>query len=386
MLLSECLAVGAFLSASAFIVYVLFGYPLLLAWLSRRHPAPAVRKDSAATPHVSVIMPVRNGERWLAAKLDSLLALDYPRHRLDAIYVVSDGSTDGSGPIAARYAAQGHPVKLLELPPGGKAVALNAAFAHLRENQIPSEVLFLTDVRQPLDPACLRQLVASLADPTVGAVSGELILRAGASSEEVNTGLYWNYEKWIRKRLSRLDSVLGATGAVYAIRRSLVTNLPPGTLLDDVHLPLNAFFQGYRVVLDETARAYDTAATLDNEFHRKVRTLAGNYQLLGQFPALLLPWRNRLWIHFFSHKFGRLLLPWALALCAAATPWLPAPWWWLAAAAQAAFYATAWADRWIPERTIPKKLSSPVRTFCTLMLASAMAASILISPRRQFWK
>lgn len=383
MHLSESWAVLLFLIAAVFVLYTLFGYPLLLAFLSRRRPGPAIQKDPLYRALVSVVMPVKNGERWLAAKLDSLLAMDYPHECFDAIYVISDGSTDRTAEIVTSYAHRntGVPVKLLNVPPGGKALALNAAFGQVR-----GDILFLTDVRQPLEKTCLSQLVACFADPTVGAVSGELIIRDGTSSEEANTGLYWKYEKWIRKGLSKIDSVLGATGAVYAIRRSLAAELPAGTLLDDVHLPLNAFFQGYRVILDDSARAYDIPTSLDSEFRRKVRTLAGNYQLLGRFPALLLPWRNRMWIHFMSHKFGRLILPWALLLAAAASLFLPPPWRALAVAAQLGFYSLAYADRWLPEGFVLKKLSSPVRTFCVLMAATALAASILISPKRQFWK
>lgn len=375
-------AVYIFAFAALFTLYILFLYPLLLAALGRFQRVRPVRKDPNFVASVSVVMPVRNGEAWLAAKLDSLLALDYPRPLLDAIFVVSDGSTDGTDEIARSYGQQtGGLVRTIRLTPGGKALALNAAFAEAR-----SEILFLTDVRQPLEGSCLRELVACFADPEIGAASGELIIRDGNSQEMVNTGLYWRYEKWIRKQLSRIDSVLGATGAVYAIRRSLVAELPAGTLLDDVQLPLNAFFRGYRVILDDSARAYDIPTALDAEFRRKVRTLAGNYQLLPRFPQLFHPGRNRMWIHFLSHKFGRLLLPFALLAAAGAAPLLPAPWNWWALAGQVVFYGAALADPLMPERSFPKKITSPVRTFCVMMLATLSATSILFSPQRSFWK
>ena len=149
------------------------------------------------------------------------------------------------------------------------------------------EILFFTDVRQTLAADSLRNLIANFADPKVGVVSGELVILDKAGHEDAQVGLYWKYEKWLRKRLSRIDSLPGATGCIYAMRRELAGPLPPDCLLDDVYLPMIAFFRGRRLVLDETAKAYDTAISRETEFWRKVRTQAGVYQLLGWFPQLL---------------------------------------------------------------------------------------------------
>ena len=149
-------------------------------------------------------------------------------------------------------------------------------------------------------------------------------------------------------------------------------------------LPLQAFFAGYRVVFEERARAYDYPTSLDSEFRRKVRTLAGNYQLIGYLPQLLGP-ANRLWLHFVSHKLARLLLPFALLLLLATAPFLPPPWHIVCTAAQVAFYLIALADPFIPGSFPGKKLSSPVRTFFVLMAASFCAASILFRPKADFW-
>ena len=308
--------------------------------------------------------------------MDSLLALDYPPGLID-IYVLSDGSTDSTAAIAARFADRS--VHFQQLPHGGKAAALNAGLA-----LATGEILFLTDVRQALEPGSLRALISCFADPAVGAVSGELIIRDGATLEEANVGLYWKYEKWLRKRLSALDSVLGATGCIYAMRRGLARPLPPGCLLDDMFLPLQAFFAGYRVVFEEQARAYDYPTSLDSEFRRKVRTLAGNYQLIGYLPQLLGP-ANRLWLHFVSHKLARLLLPFALLLLLATAPFLPPPWHIVCTAGQLAFYLIALGDPLIPGSFPGKKLSSPARTFVVLMAASFCAASILFRPKADFW-
>ncbi len=111
---------------------------------------------------------------------------------------------------------------------------------------------------------------------------------------------------------------MGATGCIYAMRRELAAPLPEGTLNDDMYLPLEAFFRGYRVILDDSALAFDYPTPLASEFRRKVRTLAGVYQIVGSYPALLGP-RNRMWIHFFSHKLARLVMPWAMIVAAGAS-------------------------------------------------------------------
>jgi cellulose synthase/poly-beta-1,6-N-acetylglucosamine synthase-like glycosyltransferase len=362
-------------AAAGFLLYTLFLYPLLLHAIARRRERPVRR--GPVTPAVSVLIAARNGAPWLAAKLDSVLELDYPAEQIREILVVSDGSTDETAAIAARYARRG--VRLLEVPPGGKARAINAGLPLLT-----GELVFFTDVRQRLEQDCLRRLAACMADPEVGAVSGELVLLRGDNEEQVNVSAYWRYEFWIRGNLSRLDSIFGATGAIYLMRRALTGPLPEDALLDDMHQPLGAFFRGYRLVVEPGAMAYDHPVTLDNEFRRKVRTLAGNFQILRAFPALLGP-GNRMWIHFVSTKLARLLLPYALLAIAGATPWLPAPWALLLGAGQAAFYGLALADPLLPDGSALKRLTAPVRTFTVLMAASLCAAVILFVPAGRLW-
>jgi biofilm PGA synthesis N-glycosyltransferase PgaC len=368
------LGIAIFLLSAGFVVYVVLGYPALLALAARRAKRPVQKQPAERT--VSILLPVRNGERWIRAKLESIYALDYPRELVEVI-VVCDGCRDATAKVAAAFDAPN--LHVLSIGPSGKAVALNVAM-----ERATGEILLFTDVRQQLAPDALKELVACFSDPSVGVASGELIIRDGATHAESNVGLYWKYEKWIRGNLSRIDSMLGATGAIYAMRRSLARPLAPGTILDDVNLPLSAFFQGYRIVLDEAAKAYDEPAALHTEFRRKLRTLAGVYQSIGAFPALLGP-RNRMWLHFMSHKFGRLLLPWALIAMAAASFALPGAWRALALAAQAAFYGVAVLDTAMPERWPIKRLTSPVRTFVVLMIAAAGAVSIFFVPPRALW-
>jgi poly-beta-1,6-N-acetyl-D-glucosamine synthase len=369
-----CTAV--FLVSGAFCVYTLAGYPLLLGILARLRTKP-VRK-AHERKSVSVLLPVFNGAAWIGAKLETLLALDYPRELIE-ILVISDGSTDATDSIVTKYAGRGG-IRLLRAPHRGKAAALNRALAEAR-----GEILFFTDVRQQLHPESLSNLVSCFADPAVGVASGELVILKGARREESSVGLYWKYEKWIRKRLSRVDSVPGATGCIYAMRRELAVPLPENLLVDDMYLPLAAFFRDYRVILDDSALAYDYPTQLSGEFRRKVRTQAGVFQIVGQYPGLLSP-ANRMWIHFLSHKLARLFLPYALIAIAVSSFGLPAPWAAPAWSAQALFYGVALADRWIPESSPFKRISSPCRAFVVLVAAALCATLILFVPGEVLWK
>lgn len=364
-----------FAACALAIAYVLAGYPLLLGLLARYRARPVQKRLEPRT--VSIIIAVHNGEMFLRNKLRSVLALRYPRELMQ-ILVVSDGSTDATEAIAAEFAGQG--VGLLRNPRAGKPAALNAGI-----RQATGEILVLTDVRQELEPESVERLVACFADPVVGVVSGELLIRQGALHEEANIGLYWRFESWIRKQLSALDSMFGATGPFYAMRRSLAVPIPGDVLLDDVYLPLAAFFRGFRLIVEPAARAIDYPTTLDTEFRRKVRTLAGNYQIIGHFPALLGP-ANRMWLHFVSYKLGRLLLPFALIGLAVASFGLPRPWALAALGAQLAGYGLAALDSWIPAGWLLKRLSSPARTFVVMMLAALCAVQVFFVPPRKLWK
>jgi cellulose synthase/poly-beta-1,6-N-acetylglucosamine synthase-like glycosyltransferase len=369
------LALAVFLAGVLFAVYVLAGYPLLLAWLAKRHGKP-VKRDSKLRS-VSVVIAVRDGERWMERKLRSVLALDYPRELLEVI-VVSDGSRDGTEEIVRGFADR--TVRLISsAEPVGKAAALNLGIPAAR-----NEILLLTDVRQDLDPPGLRKLIACFADPQVGVVSGDLIIRRGSDTGEQDVGMYRRYESWIRARVSAIDSMFGATGSYYTMRRELAVTVPKGTLLDDMYLPLAAFFLGYRLIIEPEALAFDDPTALDAEFSRKVRTLAGNWQILARYPALLSP-RNRMLLHFVSHKFGRLLLPYGLVAAGVASFWLRSPLREIAWVGQALFYGLALVHPLLPEGLL-KRVSSPFRTFVVLMLADLCAPVFVFVPTARLWK
>jgi poly-beta-1,6-N-acetyl-D-glucosamine synthase len=369
------MSIFVFILSVIFILYVLVGYPLMLALWARAFPRP-IRKEFAPQ-RVSVVVPVRNGARWVEAKIKSLLQSDYPADLLD-ILIVSDGSTDNTEQLVRGYPDAR--VRLLPLRPGGKATAVNRGL-----EQVTGELVVLTDVRQTFDPSAVRLLTACFADPSVAVVTGELVIREGATHEQYNTGLYWQYEKWIRRNLNRIDAMLGATGSIYAIRRELAVRIPPEILLDDVYVPFALALPGRRIYFEDDAKAYDLPTSLNTEFWRKVRTQAGVYQILFRFPALLSPF-NRRFIHFLSHKLGRLLLPFAMLTAALSSFFLPAPWRMPILSAQGLFYLLAIADPVIPERSLLKRLSAVIRAFVVLTAAAFCALAVFVLPAQKLWK
>lgn len=349
------------------LVYSYAGYPLLMRALSLRRPQP--ERPPVVPPAVSILLVAHNEGPRIGRRLRNLMALCYPKARVE-ILVGSDGSTDDTVERARR---QGGGVTVVAYQRRrGKSAVLNDLVRRAR-----GQILVLADARQTFAADALLQLVRNFADPRVGAVSGSLILTTHQRSEAVGEGMgfYWRYEKMIRSAESRFDSTVGATGAIYAIRRELYEPLPEGTLLDDVVVPLAIAKRGYRVLFDGTARAYDRASrSAREELTRKVRTIAGNFQLFFRDPLLLSPWHNRLWFQIVSHKALRLLSPGLMAAAFAANLALvPIPAYRWILAAQIAFYALAIAgfrQRRSPRRSL---LLSVPYTICLLNGAVVLA-------------
>ena len=288
-----------------FTLYAYVGYPALLAVWSRLRRRPVHREPFE--PTVTLIVAAHNEADRLEAKIRNCRALDYPREKLKII-VALDGCTDGTASRVDRLA--GPDLEVVCLPERrGKAVALNAALARATH-----EVVVFADARQRIEPGALRELLAPLADPEVGVVTGELVLTDGRGKESgAGAGLYWRYEKKVRALESEVHSVVGATGALYAARRVLIEPLPEGTLIDDVLIPMRIVLAGKRCVREPRARVFDrVSCCAEAEYHRKVRTLAGNFQLVALMPELVMPGRNPVWLQFVSHKVARLLVPYAL--------------------------------------------------------------------------
>jgi len=285
------------------LLYTCVGYPVL-AWV-RAGLRPRLPRAQDIEPTVTLIIVAHNEAARIAGRIQNLLALDYPRDRVE-IVIGSDGSTDLTAQRARAYEQDGVSVVAFESR-RGKPAALNDLVRQAR-----GEIVVLADARQRFDRDALRALVGPFADPDVGAVSGELILLSNGGGTPVGDGVgfYWRYEKFIRRHESLAESTPGATGAIYAIRRELFEPVPADTILDDVLIPLRIARRGYRVLLEPRARAYDhVAATGQEEFTRKVRTMAGKFQLFARERWLLSPFSNPLWLQTVSRICLRLLVP-----------------------------------------------------------------------------
>ncbi len=288
------------------ILYSYAVYPAIMWILSRLLPRPW--KTAAINPSVSVVLAVHNGALLLPGKIKHLLSLDYPN--IKEIILVSDGSTDGTAELLAGSLPK--PLKAIILrEKGGKAAAVNAGVA-----EATGDLILFVDIRPELAPGAIQQLVRNFADPKVGCVAGDLNLRQeghDATSGAVG-GVYWRYEQWIRGCEAIFDSPVGVYGGFYAIRRELFVPQPAGLILDDMFEPLSIIRQGYRSVLDLEACVYDIwPKKVAREFERKVRTLAGNFQLFKVAPWTLTP-QNRVLFQLVSHKVMRLIVPYLLIL------------------------------------------------------------------------
>ena len=321
--------------ALALIGYAYAGYPALMWWLARRRPRPVRR--APIRPRVSIVIAAWNEAQNIGGKLLDLSRQTYPQELLEVI-VACDGSRDGTPWFAQRARNLfGERLRVLWSDEHrGKAAALDAAVEAAR-----GEVLVFTDARQRLSPEAVTALVENFGDPEVGAVGGELVLAGDAPA-----GAYWRYEAALRRWESTAGSMVGVSGALYALRRELWRPLPEETILDDVLVPMRARLARKRVVLEPLARAFDDAAESPREFWRKVRTLSGNYQLLVLEPALLLPWRNPSWFGLVSHKLLRLVVPYAMVVALFAAAALPEPWRFVFFGGQLLAYALA-AGRWL---------------------------------------
>jgi cellulose synthase/poly-beta-1,6-N-acetylglucosamine synthase-like glycosyltransferase len=332
-------------------------------------------------PSISIVIAARNEAARLPARVRNLLDQEYPGRR--DILVVSDGSTDR--PADALASLLGDEVRLLEVPAGGKPLALNAGVA-----AATGEIMVFADARQQFAPGALMALVRNFSDPSVGGVTGELVLDCEQSAGTDSTigegiGLYWTYEKWLRRNEARVWSTLGATGAIYALRRRCWRPLPAAALLDDVLAPMRAVLAGCRIVCEEEAIAYDRASVdAGAESRRKTRTLAGNYQILAQEPRLLVPFVNPVWLQYVSHKIGRLVVPWALvALLVASIALAPVhPVYALALGVQGVFYGLALAGALFEAR---ERFARVAYTF-VMMNVSAVAGLLALRRGREVWR
>lgn len=319
----------------AVITYTYVGYPVIMFLLARF--SPRRWKKGIFDAPVSVVMAVHNGASQIQVQVEHLLSLN--PDRVQEVIIVSDGSNDGTAEIL-RDLRRPRLRTILLSEQVGKATALNSGIA-----AATGEILLFIDIRPKVSPGALEKLLNNFADPSVGCVAGELVLNTDGHDAAASTvsGVYWRYEQWLRNCEAAWDSPVGVYGGFYAARRSLVRQFPDGIILDDMFQPLSILRQGYRSVLDRSAIVFDTwPGKVSGEFQRKIRTLAGNYQLFSMAPWTLGP-RNRVLFQLVSHKVMRVLVPYFFLLLLLSATWLAADSmvWRIVAAAQWIFWLTA---------------------------------------------
>jgi cellulose synthase/poly-beta-1,6-N-acetylglucosamine synthase-like glycosyltransferase len=366
-----------FWSSFTLIFLTYAGYPICLYLWARFRPRPI--RQATIFPSVTILLAVRNEATKLPSKLRNLAELDYPPDRLEII-VVSDGSMDETNEILAAW-EKPHRQAVILAKHRGKAEALNRGVA-----QAGGEIIVFTDARQIITSDALKNLVSNFADPSVGCASGELIIAessTGTSAEGVS--LYWRMEKNIRHWEGLTGSTVGATGAFYAVRRHLIAHVPPETILDDVYIPLQVIKQGHRVVFERSAHAQDDLKpTARQEFHRKVRTLVGNYQLL-ELASWVVTRSNPVRLQFVCHKLLRLLMPFALMGLLVSTMWLRRDIYALALGVQLIFYGLATLSVFRVPYGIISRVSQISLAFLVLNTAAAVALAYFITGRKAVW-
>jgi cellulose synthase/poly-beta-1,6-N-acetylglucosamine synthase-like glycosyltransferase len=288
------------LIAVALLLCVWVVYPLTIAFVASVLRRRAGAEDQPSLARVSVVIATREEDAVVIERLGNCLETDYPLDRIEVV-VARDAAHAGS-PLANENTAR--VVCVSADPPGGKAATLNAGV-----RAAGGEVVVFADSHQQYRRDTIPELVRALARDRVGAVSGRLEIRSTSLA-----AVYWRYERWLRRIEAQVHSSIGATGAVYAIRRSLWQPLPAGLLLDDVYTPMRIVLAGWRVAFSDTAVAIETRQpSAKQEYVRKVRTLTGVLQLCSWLPAVLVPVRNPVWIQFVFHKLLRMLTPYASA-------------------------------------------------------------------------
>lgn len=370
-----------FFTSGFLIFYHYLLYPAVLILLARRRaanaPAPTSEND-AGLPTVTLLIAAYNEARVIEDKLRNSLALDYPRAKLE-IMVVSDGSTDTTPEIVASFASQGVR-SLFESPRRGKTAALNRGVA-----AASGEIVIFSDANNDFDKNAIRLLVRHFQDVTVGGVSGSKKIYADSGREStVGDSLYWRYESALKLAESRLGSITAADGEIFAIRHKLFQPIDPALINDDAAITINLVQSGYRVLYEPDAHSYEHASiNIEDDFHVKVRMVAGGFQTLFHYWRFLLLPRRGFAFAFLSHKLLRWLMPLLLmAFAVASLSLYERRLGELAIAAQLLFYGLAVAG-WRQRRrgALPNYLYVPFY-FCTMNLAALLGLLRFLNGRQ----
>lgn len=373
-----------FWAAVAVILFTYIVFPALIFIRGRLVRKPYTVAD--ITPPVSMIIAAHNEAANIAAKLDNVLAMDYPREQFEVI-VASDGSNDGTNEIVQGYAAQN--VRLLALPRQGKAPALDAGVAASR-----GEILVFSDANSMYHPQSLRALARPFADPDVGGVAGNQVYTSKKSASLSGDGeqSYWSFDRKLKQSQSKSGNAISATGAIYAIRRSLFRGVPVG-VTDDFAVSTDVIAQGKRLVFAPDAIAYEpVAGTGGVEFGRKTRVITrGLRGVLVVRRELLNPFRYGFYaFQLFSHKVLRRLVVFPLVLLLIVSPflWNTGLIYQVATAAQLVFYGCALVGMLFHSSTLGRlKIFTIPFFFCMVNVAALIAAINLIRGHRiDFWE
>lgn len=373
-----------FWSCAIILAYTFVGYPLILKVLTCRNSRTELPEfKDAELPALSIILCIYNGANQLKARIDNLKKSDYPQDKIHII-VISDGSTDHPATIVN---ALNYPnLTFIEYEQNkGKSNALAVALS-----QATTDLIAFADIRQTFCTQALKNMVKHflIEGAHIGAVSGNLQIATDSDNNESDPGLYWKYEKWIREKESELHSMLGVTGAIYMAKRTLIPDIPLDILLDDMFIPMAIVDKGYKIKFEPLAIAFDTSSSSTaEEFHRKVRTLAGNFQLISKLPWLMSPLRNPLFFQFFSHKVLRLIMPYSLLAMLATSILLDGFIYQQIFAIQAIFYSYTILAYCMIKYDLKLPLASVFISFCSLNLAALIAGwKYLYLSTDQLWK
>lgn len=282
-------------------------YPLFwLVWRSRKSTARVAAPAGGAPKTVSVVISAFNEEAHIERRIRNLLETDYPAGLVE-IVIASDGSTDRTMDIARSLSAPGRQLRLLDYPERrGKVNVLNDAC-----QQATGDILVFSDANVDFDPSAIGELAKALDSLGVGCACGRLRFRvkSGVAHEE-SEGLYWALETWLKKHEGEAGCLLGANGAIYAMPRHLWEACPPDTIIDDFFIPMRLMMQGWKTVYAPAALAEEDLPPLAaDEFGRRIRIGAGNFQTLMRCLPMLNPARGLAAWAFFSHKVLRWLGP-----------------------------------------------------------------------------
>jgi biofilm PGA synthesis N-glycosyltransferase PgaC len=256
-------------------------------------------------PTVSFIVAAYNEEDCIEQKITSSLELDYPREKIEFLFI-SDGSDDRTAAIIREYPL----IRSLHRPERlGKSAALNRAVKESRH-----EILIFSDANTLLNKEAILNIARHYADENVGGVAGEKkVLSPGAGIDKVGggEGLYWKYESFLKKTDAAFYSVVGAAGELFSVRTRLFEVLPDNVILDDFVSSLLVAQKGYRVQYEPQAYAMELPSfSMQDEAKRKVRIAAGGFQAIGLLAPLLAFWKYpRLSFLYISHR----VLRWALS-------------------------------------------------------------------------